>query len=475
MKLTRNAARLLSAVMAFVMLFALAAPASAEGNAVSVELVLAAEGMEASGKIAVSPEMVLSMGARLLIGGENFADLTAYVSSEAVALESSSLSNAYGVALADLVENLKDSIFAPDSGSQFALDEDSYNTILELLSGETALAAAADADTGALTDALSVLTEAISQAANDVSSKLAMESAPAVVNIHGEDVDVTRMRITMSTEAIASFYDKLLDTLESSTDLQSAVATIVDSFPALAVAFTSGEDGEPVPTGEEVVQMILENLADVKQSLTDVLNETAASGAFTACLAGEEQLPVELTGEITANGQTVSGTFTMSPALDFIRLEMVDADGAVTAMQFDVTENSDAALDFHIGSYSGETEITSLNYHQDKAEQTFEVTASEAAYDEETETFGDATSTSLSGYYAVTDTLLALTIDKVDGQEFGGTLTLNIRTGDTVTMPSFTELTKLNEAEFSGVVMVLANIIDSVDSLFSGVVDPQAA
>lgn len=474
MKLTRNAARLFSAVMAFVMLFVLAAPASAEGDAVSVEVVLAAEGMEVSGKIAVSPEMVMSVGARLLFGGESFADLTAYVGPEAIALEGSSLSNAYGVALADLAENLKSSIFAPDSGSQFALDEDTYNAILELLSGETALATATGVDDiGALTDAVSVLAGAVVQAADDASSKLAMESAPAVVNIHGEDVDVTRMRITVSTEAIIFFYDKLLDTLESSTDLQSAVAAIVDSFPALAAAFTSGEDGEPVPSGEEVVQMILENLADVKQSLTDALNESAISGAFTACLAGEEQLPVELTVEITSDGQTVSGTFTMSPALDFIRLEMVYSDGTVTAVQFDVTENSDAALDFHIGSYNGETELYSWNYHQDKVEQTFEITVSETTvYEEETETFIDTTSSSISGFYAVTDTLLALTIDKVDGQELGGTLTLNIRTGETVTLPSFTELTKLNEDEFIDAVQELAEVINSVDAFLTGDVEP---
>ena len=484
MKLTRSAARLLAAVMAFVMLFALAAPASAEGDAVSVEVVLAAEGMEASGKIAISPEMVLSIGAQLLLNGECYAGLTGYAGPEAVVLESSFLSKAYGVALADLAENLKGSIFAPDSGSQFALDEDSYNSLLEILSGEflsvsgeTAVAAVSGENAGVLTDAFSVLGEAVGQAANDISDKLAMESAPAVVNINGEDVDVTRMRVAMSTEAIISFYDELLDALESNTDLQGAVATIVDAFSTLAAEYTStsGEEGDAVPSGEEAVQMILENLDDVKQSLTDALNEAAVSVAFTVCLAGEEQLPVELTAEITSGEQTVSGTFTMSPAIDFIRLEAVDSDGSVTAVQFDITENSDAALGFHVGSYNGETELFSLNYRQDKAEQTFEVTLAEAGYDVEAETFSGTVSTSVSGYYAVTDTLLALTIDKVDGQEFGGTLTLNIRTDDTVTLPSFTELTKLKEAEFADVIQALSDGFDSLNALFGGAVDPDAA
>lgn len=485
MKLTRSAARLLSAVMAFVMLFALAAPASAEGDAVSVEVVLAAEGMEASGKIAISPEMVVSIGAQLLLNGECFADMTGYAGPEAVVLESSFLSKAYGVALADLAENLKGSIFAPDSGSQFALDEDSYNSLLEILSGEflsvsgeTTVAAVSGENAGVLTDAFSVLGEAVGQAANDISDKLAMESAPAVVNINGEDVDVTRMRVAMSTEAIISFYDELLDALESNTDLQGAVATIVDAFSTLAADYTStsGEEGDAVPSGEETVRMILENLDDVKQSLADALNEAAVSVAFTVCLAGEEQLPVELTAEITSGEQTVSGTFTMSPTIDFIRLEAVDSDGSVTAVQFDITENSDAALDFHVGSYKGETELLSLNYRQDKAEQTFEVTLAQAAgYDEETETFSGTVSTSVSGYYAVTDTLLALTIDKVDGQEFGGTLTLNIRTDDTVTLPSFTEVTKLKEAEFADVIQALSDGFDSLNALFGGAVDPDAA
>ena len=70
MKMTRNAARVLSLVMALAMVLAMAVPAGAESDAVSVELVLASEGIEASGKVTVSPDLVASVGARLLLNGQ---------------------------------------------------------------------------------------------------------------------------------------------------------------------------------------------------------------------------------------------------------------------------------------------------------------------------------------------------------------------------------------------------------------------
>ena len=129
MKMTRNAARVLSVVMALAMVLAMAVPAGAESDAVSVELVLASEGIEASGKVTVSPDLVASVGARLLLNGQTFADLTGYFSAQAAAVESGFLDKTYGVDFATLAENLKTSIFAPDSGSRFALDQESFDQL----------------------------------------------------------------------------------------------------------------------------------------------------------------------------------------------------------------------------------------------------------------------------------------------------------------------------------------------------------
>lgn len=467
MKLTRNTARLLSAVLAFVMVLALATPASAEKDAVSVELVMNADGLEISGKLAASSEGVLSLGAKMLLGGESATDLTVYASMAALAVESSFLDKAYGVELATLAENLKSSVFAPDSGSQFALSEEDFNTIQNLLSADLTqeipgMSALSGLDYEALANAYCVVADALSQAAEQITDKLALESAPATVTVNGEAISVTQVRVTVSTEAMIALSDALLTSLETSAELQDAVNEIAN-----AISVINGE-----PLSEPVVPSLLENLDEVRQTVRDDLTNSAPSVTVTGCSA-ESGAIVKLALDITISSESISATLLKSEAADFYRLEMVDADSTVTALQFELTESSDAALGFHFGSYEGDTETGGVIFRLDKTAQTFETTVISTFTSGET---GEITTytNSVSGYYALTDTLFALTFDKVDGQELGFTVTLNVRSDDTVTMPTFAELTKLSEEELAAAMDALVSGISVLTQMFGGSVQPAA-
>ena len=464
MKMTRNAARVLSVVMALAMVLAMAVPAGAESDAVSVELVLASEGIEASGKVTVSPDLVASVGARLLLNGQTFADLTGYFSAQAAAVESGFLDKTYGVDFATLAENLKTSIFAPDSGSRFALDQESFDQLQGLFSGSLD-SQLPDLDPEALDGAFQALGAAASQAMDGIGNKLAMESAPATVTVNGRDISVTRAKVTVGTEALIAFYDSLLTSLEGDTELQNAVAVIVDFVSVLAAS--GGDDS--IPDGATAVQTILGNMDGIRQELTQTLTEAGIAVALTVCMT-EEENPVQLAMDITVDGQTVSGSLLMSENQDYIRLEMVDADGTVSALQYDLTVNTGLAFGFHFGSYEGENETFSLVYDQDSQAQTFDVAVTTTDTDYET---GEVTSsdTTVSGSYANSDDLFTLVVDKVNGESFGGTLTLNVRTDDTVTMPAFSELTRLEETEFASVVEALQTGLATIGQLFGSAAD----
>lgn len=467
MKMTRNAARVLSVVMALAMVLAMAVPAGAESDAVSVELVLASEGIEASGKVTVSPDLVASVGARLLLNGQTFADLTGYFSAQAAAVESGFLDKTYGVDFATLAENLKTSIFAPDSGSRFALDQESFDQLQGLFSGslDSQLPDLSGLDPEALNGAFQALGAAASQAMDGIGNKLAMESAPATVTVNGQDISVTRAKVTAGTEALIAFYDSLLTSLEGDTELQNAVAVIVDFVSVLAAS----EGDDSIPDGATAVQTILGNMDEIRQELTQSLTEAGIAVALTVCMT-EEENPVQLAMDITVDGQTVSGSLLMSENQDYIRLEMVDVDGTVSALQYDLTVNTGLAFGFHFGSYEGENETFSLVYDQDSQAQTFDVAVTTTDTDYGT---GEVTSsdTTVSGSYANSDNLFTLVVDKVNGESFGGTLTLNVRTDDTVTMPAFSELTRLEETEFASVVETLQTGLATIGQLFGSAAD----
>lgn len=451
---TRNASRLLALVMALALVFSLSAAAFAD-DAGSVEFVLSSEGMEASAKVAFSlEEEVLSLGAGLVVNGENLAGLTAYLSAKALALESNFLDKAYGIELEKLADNLASSIFAPDSGSQYALDEDTYNQIQELLSGDLTsrlTTPQTELDTDALASAVTALTEMASQVVDDVGPTLSMQMSPAVVTINDQQVSASQVVASVSNDTLLAIWDSVLAKLEADPQLQNALAVLVDAVD------TYSDDIQV--TGQEFVAAMLENAPELRQSLADELAQTPVTISCSLFTATESQAPVKMGLEITIGEETVSGFLVMSEAMDFFRLEMNDG-YETTALQFHISQNTDTDLAFRFGSYQGEIEVTSVRFQLDKSAQTFQVGIDTADGEEEV-----GIHTTFSGYYEDTDGRFSLVLDKVDDQEFGGTLAMHVRSNDTLTFPSYTELTQLSETEFAAALEALATGLETLNQL----------
>ena len=445
---TRNASRLLALVMALALVFSLSAAAFAD-DAGSVEFVLSSEGMEASAKWAFSlEEPVLSLGAGLVVNGENLAGLTAYLSAKALALESNFLDKAYGIELEKLADNLASSIFAPNSGSQYALDEDTYNQIQELLSGgltSRLTTPQTELDTDALASAVTALVEMASQVVADIGPTLSVQMSPAVVTINDQQVSASQVVASGSSDTLLAIWDSVLGKLEADPQLQNALAVLVDA------AATYSDDLQV--SGQEFVAAMLENAPELSQSLAPV---TFSCSVYTAT---ESQTPVKMGTEITIGEETVSGFLVMSEAKDFFRLEMNDG-YETTALQFHISQNTDTDLAFRFGSYQGEIEVTSVRFQLDKSAQTFQVGIDTADGEEEV-----GIHTTFSGYYEDTDGRFSLVLDKVDDQEFGGTLAVHVRSNDTLTFPSYTELTQLSETEFAAALEALATGLETLNQL----------
>ena len=162
---------------------------------------------------------------------------------------------------------------------------------------------------------------------------------------------------------------------------------------------------------------------------------------------------------MTLDGETVEVELQMSESQDYFRLDL-NAGGETAALVFAVTENSEDALAFRFSVLSGEDE-DAVVYTQDKKTQTFDVSMVETVS-------GQTTTTTVSGHYVVEENLLSLVVDTLDGQDMGGSVTLNLRTNDTLTVPSFTEITKLTEEELMNVFQSFAPGVEAIDTWLNG-------
>ena len=455
----KRTSRLLALLMALAMMLSLASAAFAATDATSAEIIVSADNFNLTGKLSYSEEEnALSMGASMAVDGENTIDLTGYFSAKALVLVSALLDAPYGIEYAKLAENLPDSVFAPDSGSQFALDQEDYDQLLELVSGAAAMGADAaelpdvsGVDISGLTDAIVALVPAFSQGIEAASKNMTMESSTGKLTINGTEVNVQTVKVQYGTASVIALYDAVLSAAKDDEDAQNAIATLIDLVNA------TGEDLGV--TGAEFVQALVEHNQEMRDSMAEALGQYDIQCEVTASANEEGTALVEADVKLSMDGEPVEVKLQMSESLDYLRLDL-NAGGEAAALVFAVTENSDDALAFRFSVLSGEDE-DAVVYTQDKKTQTFDVSMVETVS-------GQTTTTTVSGHYVVEENLLSLVVDTLDGQDMGGSVTLNLRTNDTLTVPSFTEITKLTEEELMNVFQSFAPGVEAIDTWLNG-------
>lgn len=455
----KRTSRLLALLMALAMMLSLASAAFAATDATSAEIIVSGDNFNLTGKLAYSEEEnALSMGASMAVDGENTIDLTGYFSAKALVLVSALLDAPYGIEYAKLAENLPDSVFAPDSGSQFALDQEDYDQLLELVSGAAAMGADAaelpdgsGVDISGLTDAIVALVPAFSQGIEAASKNMTMESSTGKLTINGTEVNVQTVKVQYGTASVIALYDAVLSAAKDDEAAQNAIATLIDLVNA------TGEDLGV--TGAEFVQALVEHNQEMRDSMAEALGQYDIQCEVTASANEEGTALVEADVKLSMDGEPVEVKLQMSESLDYLRLDL-NAGGETAALAFAVTENSEDALAFRFSVLSGEDE-DAVVYTQDKKAQTFDVSMVETVS-------GQTTTTTVSGHYVVEENLLSLVVDTLDGQNMGGSVTLNLRTNDTLTVPSFTEITKLTEEELMNVFQSFAPGVEAIDTWLNG-------
>ena len=455
----KRTSRLLALLMALAMMLSLASAAFAATDAASAEIIVSGDNFNLTGKLACSEEEnALSMGASMTVDGENTVDLTGYFSAKALVLVSALLDAPYGIEYAKLAENLPDSVFAPDSGSQFALDQEDYDQLLELVSGVAAMGEDAaelpdvgGVDISGLTDAIVALVPAFSQGIEAASKNMTMESSTGKLTINGTEVNVQTVKVQYGTASVIALYDAVLSAAKDDEAAQNAIATLIDLVNA------TGEDLGV--TGAEFVQALVEHNQEMRDSMAEALGQYDIQCEVTASANEEGTALVEAGVKLSMDGEPVEVKLQMSESLDYLRLDL-NAGGEAAALVFAVTENSEDALAFRFSVLSGEDE-DAVVYTQDKKTQTFDVSMVETVS-------GQTTTTTVSGHYVVEENLLSLVVDTLDGQDMGGSVTLNLRTNDTLTVPSFTEITKLTEEELMNVFQSFAPGVEAIDTWLNG-------
>ena len=420
-----------AALMALVLVLTMgfAPVASAEGVAEestcgSVALKVAVEGMNLDAKLAVDFANSLAAIALQMEADGTALDLSIFGSQTACALQSSLLDQVYGVDRTKIEENLPKSVFAPDSGSAYALDEENYAALMEALIESKAAPAEALENTG---DATALVEKYGSILVEAVSGKLKNEAGFETITIGAEEIRAMVTSVTLDTDAICGIAEAVLSEAARDEELKALAAAYFDQRGVYEVTGM---------TGEEMAAEMWENMDAFTQETVASIQEAAVCLSGKMYMKGAAPVAVALVVTVQDDPLSIQLTLGEEPLKSGeVSLVVTAGDVEMIRMAYEVVENTEETYAARFSFSEGETDVLQFALAWDKIASAYVIS-----------TAVDGVPMSLAGTVTQEEDAIIVTLDTINGVDMGE-ISLTLREGDTVEIPAFTEILTLTEEQ----------------------------
>lgn len=420
-------AALMALVLVLTMGFAPVASAEdgmEESTCGSVALKVAVEGMNLDARLAVDFANSLAAIALQMEADGTALDLSIFGSQTACALQSSLLDQVYGVDRTKIEENLPKSVFAPDSGSAYALDEESYAALMEALIASKAAPAEALENTG---DATALVEKYGSILVEAISGKLKNEAGFETITIGTEEVRAMVTSVTLDTDAICGIVESILSEAAQDEELKALAAAYFDQRGVYEVTGM---------TGEEMAAEMWENMDAFTQETVASIREAAVGLSGKMYMKGAAPVAVALEVNVQDDPLSILLTLGEEPLKSGeVSLVVTAGDVEMIRMAYEVVENTEETYAARFSFSEGETDVLQFALAWDKIASAYVIS-----------TAVDGVPMSLAGTVTQEEDAIIVTLDTINGVDMGE-ISLTLREGDTVEIPAFTEILTLTEEQ----------------------------
>lgn len=420
-------AALMALVLVLTMGFAPVARAedvTEESTCGSVELKIDVEGVYLDAKLAVDFANNLAAMAWQMETDGTALDFALFGSMTAYVLQSSLLDQVYGVDRTKIEENLPKSVFAPDSGSAYALDEESYAALMEALITSKVAYAEAPEDTG---DATALAEKYGSILVEAISGKLKNEAGFETITIGSQEIRAMVTSVTLDTDAICGIAESILSEAAQDEELKALAAAYFDQTGVYEVTGM---------TGEEMAAEMWENMDAYTQEIVASIQEAAVSLSGKMYMKGVSPVAVAL--EVTVQDDPLSIQLTLGEEplkSGEVSLVVTAGDVEMVRMAYEVVENTEETYAARFSFSEGETDVLQFALAWDKIASAYVIS-----------TAVDGVPMSLSGTVTQEEDAIIITLDAINGVDMGE-ISLTLREEETVEIPAFTEILTLTEEQ----------------------------
>ena len=207
----------------------------------------------------------LKMGEeKVSITGSIYADTEkVYVKNDEI------LGGTYGVEKGTLAEGFKKSVFAPDSGSEMALDEELNELILKALE-----ITESDLPEEMVNDATDLVDDYLTKVRKLIFKHAEYSNVSEEVKIGGEDIDARVVSVIITPETIVNFLEDFYDYLKEDDDLRDFVVNYYNEFKPVAelFVFSTAATDTDINIGEiydEAIESLGEQIDAIVEKMKD--------------------------------------------------------------------------------------------------------------------------------------------------------------------------------------------------------------
>ena len=335
-----------------------------------------------------------------LIGQVYMSDEEMYVSEEKI------LGGSYGIKYSDLLKEFKDSILAPDSDSDYALDEETYDNIVSILENiENINDLSADVNKTA--------EKVIEDILNIFIDNAEFSSKKTSVRINREKTNVRQITIEVDGDAMSTIIMETYDYLRDSKDISKLLSDYDDLI--YSILETTGSSDE-YDSAAEAYEEFFENYEEYVEDLCDSIEENFEGLVITISTPKRQAKILKL--EIEYDGAEILTIDCGKKGIkksDAISIEVLN-----TTISYKISEDSNKAFKAKFELENGNGDNYTVSVEIDKKADSYRVVYNneKGFYDNEKYTIKGSISDSFNKTMITIDKIACVQTDLYYGDEY---------------------------------------------------------
>lgn len=420
---------LLAAVMVFSMAYVPAAAEAvpAESPKYTAELVYQMNGRDLHTSLSLDLEqMLFTLTYSQVVRGREM-DVSLFGSREAVAVQSSLLNQTLGIDLTQAEENFGNSVFAPNSGSWYAMNaQDAQEFLSQLRPGNEA----AESETSTVKQYAQLLMDTLSE-----NFEMSMKSE--TLTIGASAVPTSVIAVTLDTDSLCLAADTLLTQAAQDESLKEALTALCTALSASGQIQLEGD------TPENTVDTLFTHV----EALSDTLQKTIRDGKYSATVrlntSKATKSLVRFSLELRKGDDPLVLSFTCNEGRDDFALNLSASGEELLNVTYSITRSDGEALVSQLRCTEGETEVLAADLSWDKTQEHFTCAITRNGERQE-----------YAGQLTLGDDSMTLNLETVNGEP-AGTFRLTVRPEADITLPEYTDILTMDEQEIRKVITSL--------------------